>query len=425
MIQTLRGFRDILPDETEVWQKIEKTAKEIFESFGFKEIRIPVMEKTEVFARGIGENTDIVEKEMFTFPDSRGKNQTLRPEATASVVRSYIQHKMYARTPEQKLYTIGPMFRKERPQKGRYRQFYQINAEVLGIDSPVLDAQLIVMLDKLLKTLKVKNLKTKINSLGCPLCRTEYNKVLSKYLENTKDLCHDCERRKHKNPLRILDCKNESCSSQLKDAPGMSDFLCKECKDHFSSVKKYLDIENINYETDSNLVRGLDYYTKTAFEIQTDELGAQSAIAGGGRYDGLVELLGGPHTPGIGFAIGLDRLVEIIASKEKNDTVTPPDIYFLPFGDKAREKAYILCNKLAEQKIKSEMEFSDKSMKALMKKANRTKAAFCAIIGENEVEKNIISLKNMDNGDQSEVSEENFISEIKKNLNFTGDDYSG
>ncbi|MDY0131487.1 MAG: histidine--tRNA ligase [Desulforegulaceae bacterium] len=413
MIQTIRGFRDILPEEIEVWQKIELEAKNIFENFGFKEIRLPILEKTEVFARGIGESTDIVEKEMFTFPDSKGNNQTMRPEATASIARSYVQHKMYSRQPEQKLYTIGPMFRKERPQKGRYRQFYQIDAEVLGIDSPILDAQILVMLNMLFKKLEVKNLLTKINSLGCPGCRKKYNEILLSFIQNTKDLCSDCERRKTKNPLRILDCKVKSCRNQLKGAPLLKDYLCRECSEHFKALKQCLDLENIKYEIDDYLVRGLDYYTKTAFEIQTLELGAQSAVAGGGRYDGLVEILGGPKTPGIGFAIGFDRLVEIIASNQEVKKEGPL-VYFLTFGESAAKKAFKICNNLASQGIKSEMDFSNKSMKASMKKANKSNCKFCAIIGENEIEKGIISLKNMEEGTQEEVLEKDFISIIKK-----------
>lgn len=414
MIQTLRGFRDILPQEIETWQKIEKEAKNIFENFGFKEIRLPILEKTEVFARGIGETTDIVEKEMFTFPDSKGNLQTMRPEATACVVRSYIEHKMYARTPEQKLYTIGPMFRKERPQKGRYRQFYQINAEVLGIDSPALDAQIIVMLDELFKRLEVKNITTKINSLGCSKCRKEYNKALLSFLDSATGLCSDCERRKNKNPLRILDCKNESCKAQLTGAPVLKDYLCDDCQEHFSSLKNFLDMENICYEVDYHLVRGLDYYTRTAFEIQTTELGAQSAVAGGGRYNGLVEILGGPETPGIGFAIGFDRLVEILNAKNGDATESHPDIYFISFGKEALKKAFKLSNSLAKHDIISELEFSDKSMKALMKKANKLNASFCAIIGEDEIKKGVVSLKNMKEGSQLEVAEEELISIIKK-----------
>lgn len=420
MIQTLRGFRDILPQEIEVWQRVEKEARDIFENFGFREIRVPILEKTEVFARGIGETTDIVEKEMFTFPDSKGKNQTMRPEATASIVRSYIQHKMYARTPEQKLYTIGPMFRKERPQKGRYRQFNQINAEVLGIDSPVLDAQLIVMLEELFKRLDIKNLTTKINSLGCPECRSKYNEALLDFLSGAQNLCTDCERRKVKNPLRILDCKNPECRTQIDNAPLMKDYLCETCKTDFQIFIECLELENINYEVDDYLVRGLDYYTKTAFEIQTKELGAQSSIAGGGRYNGLVESLGGPSTPGIGFAIGFDRLVEVITANKEAEQ-TKPDIYFISFGREARKTSFTLCNELSKKGVKTELEFSDKSMKALMKKANKSGAKFTVIIGDDEIQKNAAALKDMEEGTQEEVDFKEFISLITTKLNNKGE----
>jgi histidyl-tRNA synthetase len=269
------------------------------------------------------------------------------------------------------------------------------------------------MLNLLFEKLEVKNLLTKINSLGCSACRKTYNEALLNFIGNTKNLCEDCERRKNKNPLRILDCKVESCQKQLEGAPLLKDYLCDECKAHFTTLKQCLDLENIKYETDDYLVRGLDYYTKTAFEIQTKELGAQSAVAGGGRYDGLVEILGGPKTPGIGFAIGFDRLVEIVSAKQ-DPAKDGPLVYFLAFGENAGKKAFKISNALASQGIKAEMDFSDKSMKAAMKKANKSNCRFCAIIGENEVEKGVISLKNMEEGTQEEVWEKDFISIIKK-----------
>ncbi|MDL1962906.1 MAG: histidine--tRNA ligase, partial [Deltaproteobacteria bacterium] len=309
MIQLIRGFKDILPGEVEIWQNIEKTARSLFEDFGFKEIRLPILERTELFARSIGEDTDIVEKEMYTFPDRKGDLITLRPEATASVVRSYIQHKMYAKDPVQKFYSIGPMFRRERPQKGRYRQFYQINAEVFGIDSPFIDAQLIFLAVKLFYMLEVTDAKPHINSLGCPQCRPNFKKSLSAFLSSaTEKLCGDCLKRSKKNPLRALDCKNSSCREAMVDAPAIIDYLCPECSQHFETVKYALEKLKIPFVIDKHLVRGLDYYTRTTFEIQTGLLGAQNAVAGGGRYDGLVKTLGGDDQPATGFAIGLDRL---------------------------------------------------------------------------------------------------------------------
>ncbi|MDA8404611.1 MAG: histidine--tRNA ligase, partial [Desulfobacteraceae bacterium] len=289
MIPLIRGFKDILPDETPVWKAIEDTAIAIFQSFGFREIRLPIVEKAELFQRSIGENTDIVEKEMYTFPGSRGEMITLRPEATASVVRAYIQQQLYARDPVQKLYTIGPMFRRERPQKGRYRQFYQISAEVFGIDAPYIDAQLIVLAWTLLERLGVTGLSVQLNSLGCPACRPAFKRALADMLAaGTGGLCADCLRRKDKNPLRVLDCKVPACREVMKDAPSMTDYLCEDCARHFSKVQSSLIRQQIPFVLNPRLVRGLDYYTRTAFEIQTDALGAQNAIAGGGRYDGLV-----------------------------------------------------------------------------------------------------------------------------------------
>ncbi|MFU8770349.1 MAG: histidine--tRNA ligase [Desulfotignum sp.] len=320
-MQTIRGFRDILPGQIRLWQKVEKMATDLFEAFGYREIRIPVLEKTQLFARSIGEATDIVEKEMYTFEDRNGDKLTLRPEATASICRSYIQHKLYAGDPVQKFYMTGPMFRRERPQKGRYRQFYQIDAEVFGIDAPYVDCELIFLLHELFKRLGLTGLTAQINSLGCPDCRPGYTRSLLTFLGERKHaLCDICQRRMTKNPLRILDCKVQACQEALAGAPATVDHLCEACDSHFTTVKKTLTKQGVAFSVDKSLVRGLDYYTRTAWEIQTTSLGAQSAVAGGGRYDGLVKALGGPDTPAIGFAIGFDRLVEIM---EQLDQVPP------------------------------------------------------------------------------------------------------
>jgi histidyl-tRNA synthetase len=312
MIQLIRGFKDILPGEVELWQEIERVARQLFEDFGFKEIRIPIMEKTELFARSIGEDTDIVEKEMYTFADRKGDLITLRPEATASICRAYIQHKLYAKDPVQKFYVIGPMFRRERPQKGRYRQFYQINAEIFGVQSPLVDVQLIFLLIKLFTRLNVADLAAHINSLGCPKCRPDFRAALSEFLVDVNDkLCSNCIRRRDRNPLRVLDCKVPSCREALTDAPSIMDYLCDDCSKDFAEVKAKLEKLSIPFVVDKRLVRGLDYYARTTFEIQTQSLGAQSAVAGGGRYDGLVKELGGPDIPATGFAIGFDRLTEV------------------------------------------------------------------------------------------------------------------
>ncbi|MDH3881136.1 MAG: histidine--tRNA ligase, partial [Desulfobacteraceae bacterium] len=334
MIQLIRGFKDILPGEVELWQQIEKTARSLLEDFGFKEIRIPIMERTELFARSIGEDTDIVEKEMYTFPDRKGDLITLRPEATASVCRSYIQHKLYATDPVRKFYTIGPMFRRERPQKGRYRQFYQINAEIFGVDSPLADVELIFILVTLFSKLSVSDVNAHINSLGCPECRPMFKTALSDFLTSlNENLCSDCVRRKDRNPLRVLDCKVPACRAAMTDAPSIPDYLCPTCDQHFETTQKALSALNVPFVVDKGLVRGLDYYTRTTFEIQTSALGAQNAIAGGGRYDGLIKALGGPDIPATGFAIGLDRLTEI-AGSNSTDLVKTPDIFIAALGEK-------------------------------------------------------------------------------------------
>jgi histidyl-tRNA synthetase len=416
MIQLIKGFKDILPDEIALWQMIENTARTMFEDFGYREIRLPIVEKSELFARSIGDTTDIVEKEMYTFEDGKRGNVTLRPEATASVVRSYIQHKMYAEEPVRKMYTIGPMFRRERPQKGRYRQFYQIDAEVFGTDSPYMDAQIIFMLVSLFNKLQVQDVSAHINSLGCPKCRPSFQKALFDLLEKQKDqLCENCVRRSTKNPLRTLDCKVPSCKEALKEAPSILDFLCDECQDHFNTVKDLLTRQNIPFEVDKNLVRGLDYYTRTAFEILTNSLGAQNAVAGGGRYDGLVEALGGQPQPAIGFAIGFDRLAEIMAQTR---TVPPkhPTVYIAALGDACRNEAWSWTSELALAGIATEMDFEHRSLKSHMKRADKFNADYVMIYGDQERENNEAILRNMESKEQTQVPTFDLVAQLKKIL---------
>ena len=383
------------------------------EAFGFKEIRLPILEKTELFKRSIGEYTDIVEKEMYTFPGSREELLTLRPEATASVVRAYIQQRLYAVDPIQKLYTIGPMFRKERPQKGRYRQFYQINAEVFGIESPLIDAQLIVMLWSLFERLDVPGLTVHINSLGCPVCRPGFKKALSDMLASNADqLCSDCQRRKDTNPLRVLDCKVPSCQEVIANAPAMVDFLCEDCAGHFQVVTSSLEQQKIPYIINHRLVRGLDYYCRTAFEIQTTQLGAQNAVAGGGRYDGLVEILGGPPQPAIGFAIGMDRLVDLLLQSRPQKESTP-DIFIAPIGEAALKEAFGWSCALSLADIKTEIDFTGKSLKALMKRADRVGAAFVLIAGDEELKNNAVIVRNMKTKDQVSIPIEKMVEQIQ------------
>ncbi|MCF8025459.1 MAG: histidine--tRNA ligase [Desulfobacteraceae bacterium] len=416
MIQLVRGFRDILPPETSVWQYVESIAKEHFENFGFREMRPPVLEQAALFQRSIGEHTDIVEKEMYTFAGSKDTMLTLRPEATASVVRAYIQHKLYSVDPICKFYTIGPMFRKERPQKGRYRQFHQINAEVFGVDSPYMDAQLIFMLMTYFARLSITGLRAHLNSLGCPECRPAFRQNLSDMLSaRTEKLCEDCVRRLDKNPLRVLDCKKESCREAVADAPSMIDFLCGDCKRHFAAVQSVLDRMDVPFEIDTGLVRGLDYYTRTAFEIQTEELGAQNAVAGGGRYDNLVEMLGGPSQPAIGFAVGVDRLVELVEAKFPAFDAGP-DVFFVPMGDAAMEMVAQWVCRLADAGIRTEADFSGRSLKALMRRADRMEAKNVLIVGDKEIAENEAVLRNMKTRDQVGVPMDRLVDTVREKV---------
>jgi len=416
MIQLIKGFKDILPGEIELWQKIERSAADLFTAFGYNEIRVPIMEKTELFARSIGEDTDIVEKEMYTFTDPGGRQLTLRPEATASIVRSYVQHKMYAGEPIRKYFTIGPMFRRERPQKGRYRQFYQIDVEAFGIAGPYVDVQMIHMLHLLFERLGVEETQAHINSLGCPACRPGYRKALLAMLDKVQDrLCPDCTRRKDRNPLRVLDCKVPACQEAVADAPAIVDYVCPECQAHFDTVMRSLERLRVPFILDKRLVRGLDYYTRTTFEMQTTMLGAQSAVAGGGRYDGLVEALGGPAMPAIGFAVGFDRLVDILS---RNMTVEPPrlSLFIAALGDTARESAFLWSAALGEAGIRVEMEHADKSLKAQMKRANRLGAAHVLMVGDAELAEHKAVLRDMETKEQIDIPLDGLIDTLKKNL---------
>lgn len=413
MIQLIRGFKDILPGEVELWQKIERIARGLFEDFGFKEIRIPIMERTELFKRSIGEDTDIVEKEMYTFPDRKGELVTLRPEATASICRAYIQHKLYSQDPVQKFYMIGPMFRRERPQKGRYRQFYQIDAEIFGVQSGLVDVQLIFLLVTLCKRLNLKDVDAHINSLGCSKCRPHFKKALTDFLLSVGDqLCSDCVRRRDRNPLRVLDCKVPACREAITGAPSLLDHLCDECRSDFDLVMESLTKLDVPFVINKQLVRGLDYYTRTAFEIQTTSLGAQSAVAGGGRYDNLVKELGGPDTPATGFAIGFDRLAELVALNAP-EPVQQPDLFIAALGAKSQTMAFEWMCQLGLDGIRAEMDLADKSLKSQMKRGNRLGAPYVLILGENELAAGEAVLRNMQTKEQTSISLENIVDDIK------------
>jgi histidyl-tRNA synthetase len=414
MIQLIRGFKDILPEEVGVWQEIERIATSLFEDFGYREIRIPIMERTDLFARSIGEDTDIVEKEMYTFPDRKGDLITLRPEATASIVRSYIQHKMYATDPVRKFYMTGPMFRRERPQKGRYRQFYQIDAEIFGVTSAYADAELIYLLDTLFRRLGVDDVTAHINSLGCPDCRPDFKSALLDYMAGRMEtLCADCKRRSGRNPLRALDCKVPDCREAMTGAPSILDHLCPECRDHFDTVKIALTDLGVPFEVDKRLVRGLDYYTRTTFEILTEKLGAQSAVAGGGRYDGLIELLGGPSLPATGFAIGFDRLVEIVGLKPEEYRRTPK-LFIAALGPDSQSRAFSWSCALGTAGIQADMDFEGRSLKSQMKRADRSGADYVLIVGEKELAEGAAVLRNMATKEQETIPLGDLVAEVKK-----------
>jgi histidyl-tRNA synthetase len=403
IITAVRGFKDILPAETGKWQYIEKIAREILANFGFREIRVPILEKIELFKRSIGESTDIVEKEMYTFLDRSDEHLTMRPEATASVVRAYIEHSMYAQDPVAKLFTIGPMFRRERPQKGRYRQFHQINAELLGLDDPRTDAEVILMLMQFLIRAEIADLRLQINSLGCTECRPAFRKALSDFLRGKEEkLCKDCQRRLGMNPLRVFDCKTLNCIETIDHAPQILNFLCPGCMDHFTKVKEALGIFEIGFEVNPKMVRGLDYYTKTTFEVVTKHLGAQNAVAGGGRYDGLVKDLGGPDIPGIGFAIGMERLISISSLSDDKFLVTP-QLFIAALGDQAQKLAYSLCNRLRIMGIQTEMDYSGKGLKSQMKRADKLSSRYALILGEREISENKAEFRDMQKGTQETI----------------------
>ena len=424
-IQLVRGFKDILPGEVALWQYIEQTARKLLEDFGFREIRIPIMERTELFARSIGEDTDIVEKEMYTFADRSGDMLTLRPEATASIVRAYNQHRMFVQDPVQKVYMIGPMFRRERPQKGRYRQFYQIDAEIFGVASPLVDVQLIFLLVTLFSKLKVSDLEAHINSLGCPQCRPSFRAALVKMLSGVQDrLCENCTRRRERNPLRVLDCKVPTCRDALIGAPSIRDYLCDDCRKDFDQVQQSLHRLNIPFVVDKRLVRGLDYYTRTTFEIQTGSLGAQSAVAGGGRYDGLVRLLGGPDQPATGFAIGFDRLVEV-STLTPDEFVRKPDIYMAALGQQGQTAAFEWACALGVAGVQADMEFGDRSLKSQMKRADRLGAPYVVIIGDKELSEGSVILRNMKTKDQEAVAVDDIVETLKIKLAAGPKPYSG
>lgn len=402
-ITAIRGFKDILPEETGKWQLIERHAREVFAAFGFREIRVPVLEKTDLFRRGIGETTDIVEKEMYTFLDRGNESLTLRPEATASVIRAYLEHSLHAADPVARLYTIGPMFRRERPQKGRFRQFHQIDVELLGLDDPRADAEVMLMLMHFLKAVGLPATTLELNTLGCFDCRPAFRDAVTQFLKGRENqLCEDCRRRIHANPLRVFDCKNEDCGKVTQDAPRLITYVCRACQDHFQQLQSTLNLFALSYTLNPRMVRGLDYYTRTAFEVTTGSLGAQNAIAGGGRYDRLVRDLGGPDIPGIGFAVGFERLVALLPADSASFHQTP-DLFIAALGTDAQTYAHALCNRLRLKGIHTEMDYLGKSLKSQMKRADKLRCRHVLIVGERELSAGRLEFRNMQTGAQETI----------------------
>ena len=409
-ITAIRGFKDILPEDARRFWEVESIARQGFNSFGFREIRIPIMEKTELFKRSIGETTDIVEKEMYTFADRDNEFLTLRPEATASVIRAYIEHNMSAAEQITKLFTIGPMFRRERPQKGRFRQFNQIDVELFGEDKPQSDAEIIFMLMHFLTSTGLKDLQLEINSLGCSACRPVFSKAVINFLKGSeKNLCPDCQRRINTNPLRVFDCKVETCTSIIFNAPRILDFLCPDCEVHFSQVQTLLNDLHIPFSINARMVRGLDYYTKTAFEVKSNVLGAQNAVAGGGRYNNLVSSLGGPEVAGIGFAVGFERLIACLPEAENNFKT---DLFVAALGAQAQKMAFGLTNELRRSGISAEMDYADKSLKSQLKRADKLNSSFTLIFGDKEIDEKQVLLRNMQTKDQQIIPLDDLLKSI-------------
>ena len=410
-----RGTKDILPDSVGDWNYVEGEIRELCRRFGYSEIRTPIFEHTELFQRGIGEGTDVVDKEMYTFTDRGDRSITLRPENTASAVRAYLQNKLYAESNLVKLFYIGSMFRYDRPQAGRMREFHQFGVEALGEANPAVDAEVILLAMSLLEGLGLKDLELSINSVGCPKCRSKYRTMLQDFFrDKLEDLCEDCRSRFDRSPLRILDCKKDSDKPYMADAPKITDCLCDECSDHFVRLKEHLANAGISFQHDPRLVRGLDYYTKTAFEIKYPPLGAQSAVAGGGRYDGLIEEMGGNPTPAVGFATGLERLLLALESQkllpEKNRSV---DAYVVALGEAAQSEGFKLLNNLRRAGLSAAMDFAGRSMKAQMKQANKLGARYALILGDDEIAEGTVMLRSMSDSQQEKAALAEVIEKIK------------
>ena len=414
-----RGTKDITPKDAYKWNYVENKFREICSLFGYEEMRTPVFEHTELFKRSVGDTTDIVQKEMYSFTDKGGRDITLKPEGTAGVVRAFIENKLYADTQPTKLFYITPCFRYERPQAGRQRQFHQFGIEALGSDKPSLDAEVIALAVQFFTEVGLKDLAVSINSVGCPTCRAEYNARLKEYLDKKSDvLCETCLERKDKNPMRVIDCKNPTCKENLNDIPFMVDHICDDCKDHFEKLQTYLKEMDINFVVDKTIVRGLDYYKKTAFEIISNDIGSQSTVCGGGRYDGLVEQLGGPKgVSGIGFGLGVERL--LLTMENNNIEIENPyatDIFIVTIGDEAKTKSFKLLKDLRTNHISAENDHLDRSVKAQFKYSDKINAKFTIVIGDDELANDTATLKNMSTSEQTTIKLSEIVQELKSRL---------
>ncbi|MDU4934033.1 MAG: histidine--tRNA ligase [Peptostreptococcaceae bacterium] len=414
-----RGTKDITPKESYKWNYVENKFREICGLYGYEEMRTPIFEHTELFKRSVGDTTDVVQKEMYSFEDKGGRDITLKPEGTAGVIRAFIENKLYSDAQPTKMFYIIPCFRYERPQAGRQRQFHQFGVEAVGSDNPSLDAEVIALAVQFFNEVGLKDLAVSINSVGCPTCRAKYNELLKSYLDAKSDvLCSTCLERKDKNPMRVIDCKNPNCQENLQDVPFMIDHICDDCKDHFEKLQKYLKEMDVNFIVDKTIVRGLDYYKKTAFEIISNDIGSQSTVCGGGRYDGLVEQLGGPKgTSGIGFALGAERL--LLTMENNNIEIENPqstDIYIVTIGDEAKTKSFKLLKDLRYNHISADSDHLDRSVKAQFKYSDKINAKFTIVIGEDELANDSATLKNMQTSEQITVKLSELVGELKNRL---------
>lgn len=410
--KAIKGTKDVLPSEVYKNQYIEATCLTVAENFGYKEMRTPVFEHTELFQRGVGDTTDVVQKEMYTFDDKGGRSITLRPEGTSGAARSFLENGLSNEALPQKICYLTSCYRYEKPQAGRLREFHQFGIECFGATSPLADAEMIALAKQIFDELGVKDLHLELNSIGCPTCRAEYHKALKEYFASRVDeLCDTCRDRLDRNPMRILDCKSPVCSEIAKDAPVVLDYLCDECKEHFEKTKSYLDAMNIEYIVNPQIVRGLDYYTKTVFEFVADSIGAQGTVCGGGRYDGLIEELGGQHTPSLGFGMGLERL-QLVMEAQGCEFPEPsrPDLFIVAMGDKATLKAVEIAKDMRDEGYSVVYDLNGRSLRAQMKYADKINAKYNVVIGDNEVDTKSAVLKDMATGEQSDISLETFVS---------------